>query len=414
LRIKSRKIGTFLLIFFIFSLYMGFLIYNSFHNRRILREIALKDVLITRSLLKSTLREMDTLTPSKIYPLFAEMVDTGNFDYIALLKQDSLIAWYTAYEGFLPFDPQEVDTRLPYVYINTPDYPIIEFHTYIKDGYYLVGGYSLYYIENVWKNSWKNILLTSMVIFVLMAGAFWVYFLMEKKIVNDEIRLKEETARSRYYRELSGLSAQMAHELKNPLNALNMALQLMKQKGARPEYIDIINGEVMKMNSIVERFGTLARSMQAKAEQIITEHLIENVLKQVFRENIDFNVQVLKQIEVSEFSSDYTLLVHALSNIIKNAVEAMRDYKVEMPVIEIKVYKRDGKVCFSVKDNGPGIKDEEKERIFEHFYTTKTYGMGIGLATVKKIATVLGGDVMVFSEENKGTTVELCVKDMKI
>ena len=408
-----QRLGAFLLFIFVFVLYVGFLVFNSVHNRRILREIAEKDVMITRSLLVSVLGEMDTLNPDNIYNLFADVVDTGNFDYIALLKEDSLVVWYTAYEGFLPVNPAKLDTSFAYVYINTPNYPIIEFHARVKKNYYLVGGYSLYYIERIWRNSWKNIALTATIVLILMIGAFWFYFVMERRVLAEELKLKEEVARSTHFRELSGLSAQMAHELKNPLNSLNMALQLIKLKGFKDEYIDVITSEARKMNEIVERFGSIARSLQSRTGKIDVEKLLEYAISESFKGIKNYPVKVVKKVGIKDFYSDESLLVHALNNIIKNAIEAMRDAGIGSPELEVEVSGDGKKVCFRVKDNGPGMSEEEKERVFEHFYTSKTYGMGIGLATARRIARTLGGDVKIVSTGKDGTIMELCVKDRR-
>ena len=94
-----------------------------------------------------------------------------------------------------------------------------------------------------------------------------------------------------------------------------------------------------------------------------------------------------------------------LVNIIDNAIDASP----ENSSVEIKLDQLNGKVVWRVKDSGPGIPEEDLEKVFKPFYTTKAYGTGLGLPLARRLMRNMGGDVRIESEPGKGTTVEIYI-----
>jgi signal transduction histidine kinase len=102
--------------------------------------------------------------------------------------------------------------------------------------------------------------------------------------------------------------------------------------------------------------------------------------------------------------ADRVLLNRAITNIVKNAIEAS-----ERGDVDIAVKKEKRKIFISVKDTGRGMSDEEKMRVFEPFYSTKKEGMGIGLYLTRKIVEAHGGKLDLVSSVHKGTTFTICI-----
>ncbi|NJW55433.1 sensor histidine kinase, partial [Salinimicrobium oceani] len=98
---------------------------------------------------------------------------------------------------------------------------------------------------------------------------------------------------------------------------------------------------------------------------------------------------------------DRTQLIRVVTNLVKNAVQAV-DQK-EHPAVLVTVTEEEGRACLIVSDNGVGITEENKSLIFEPKFTTKSSGMGLGLAMVKNIVESCGGSIDFTSKLNKGT-----------
>ena len=97
-------------------------------------------------------------------------------------------------------------------------------------------------------------------------------------------------------------------------------------------------------------------------------------------------------------------MIRVITNLIKNSIQAISESQPKNPFIKVNVYKEDSFAIISVMDNGIGIKDENKMKVFEPKFTTKTSGMGLGLAMVKKIVETYGGDINFIENIEDGTT----------
>ena len=107
-----------------------------------------------------------------------------------------------------------------------------------------------------------------------------------------------------------------------------------------------------------------------------------------------------------KIDADSYLLEQVLINLVLNALEACES--LPHPIVKVSAEKKfDGQVVISVTDNGPGIPEEIKDRIFVPFFTTKKEGSGIGLSLSKQIMTLHGGKIQITSKQNKGTLVNL-------
>lgn len=202
------------------------------------------------------------------------------------------------------------------------------------------------------------------------------------------------------------LAASVAHEIKNPLASIKTLGQLLQEETApgdsRREYIDVIVGEVDRLNAVVEQLLKYARPEGSSFREIEFAEVIKPVLSLVHHESERnrITLQADYQPDLKVFV-DSEKLKQVFLNLIFNAIQAMTDGG----LISIRAFKEVDSpwATFEVEDNGCGMPRETVARIFEPFFTTRQRGTGLGLAIVKKIIDLHGGKIEVTSEAGKGT-----------
>lgn len=205
---------------------------------------------------------------------------------------------------------------------------------------------------------------------------------------------------------MSGIARGVAHEFKNPLNAIALRLELLRARVAEdvPDAeadIDVLAQEVTRLDRVVKTFLDLSRPVALDRQQVQVSDLVTEILTLVEPESARSGVILeWKPVEDVVISADADLLRHALLNVVRNALDAM-------PAgghLRVSV-KRSGDQCeISVSDTGPGIPAELRQRIFEPFYSTKESGSGIGLAMTTRVLQMHGGSVDFECAPGQGTT----------
>lgn len=211
------------------------------------------------------------------------------------------------------------------------------------------------------------------------------------------------------------LSAGVAHELRNPLSAIDLNLHLLEEdlkekgmlvtQGAR--YLHVLNAECRRLSAILDNFMKFARPGSVSLHEVDVKALINHILALMHFEAEERKIR-LEQVAEEELPpvlGDETQISQVLVNIIVNAFHAMPNGG----LCQVTVAQRetDGKpwVEITVKDNGVGITQEEISHLFEPFYTTKSSGTGLGLAIAYRIMQDHGGTIQVSSVPGSGTTV---------
>lgn len=202
------------------------------------------------------------------------------------------------------------------------------------------------------------------------------------------------------------MAKQVAHEIKNPLTPMRLSVQSFERNFDKndpeidekvKEYSQTLISQIDTMSSIASAFSNFAK-MPAQQSEVLNVPKIVKLALDIFNEKfIQFTTE--KDEILAKF--DRTQLIRVVTNLVKNATQALKD--VDDPKIVVSVQEEDHSVCVSVSDNGAGISEENKEKVFEPKFTTKSSGMGLGLAMVKNIVETYGGSINFVSVENKGT-----------
>lgn len=212
---------------------------------------------------------------------------------------------------------------------------------------------------------------------------------------------------------LGQLSAGVAHELRNPLAAVNLNLQVLQRKidKERPEapYVDMALQGVERISKIVDVTLNFSRPAMPDVQMIDINQLIPNVLdltrSSIKKKDVVIDLDLDK--ELPRVSADSKQMQQVFINLVTNAIDAI-DVKGK---IEIQTYREDGSksnegsyVVVSVKDNGIGMPPEELTKIFNPFFTRKAEGTGLGLPITQRILHQHNGIVDVESQKGVGTT----------
>ncbi|MDI3464644.1 MAG: Periplasmic sensor signal transduction histidine kinase [Nitrospira sp.] len=214
---------------------------------------------------------------------------------------------------------------------------------------------------------------------------------------------------------LHTLSAGVAHELRNPLSAMDLNLHLLEEEltehGTRTEagarYLRVLNAECRRFSGILDNFLKFARPGSLGLHEVDIRALIDHIMTLMRFEAQERQVR-LEQVTNEELPSvlgDETQISQVLVNIVVNAFHAMPNGG----LCRISAMQREAEgkrwVEIAVKDSGVGIAKKQLSRLFEPFYTTKPSGTGLGLAIAYRIMQDHGGTIQVSSAPGSGTTV---------
>jgi signal transduction histidine kinase len=213
-----------------------------------------------------------------------------------------------------------------------------------------------------------------------------------------------ELSRQERMAEIGRFSTIIAHELKNPLGIIRGSINILaKRKGdkaTQETMVKYINEEVTRLNHLAEDFLVFARPPQPKKEQVDLNELIHK-LKALSEARGAEEKKVTVSIEAVgdpvTVLADRNQLYQALLNLVDNAIHSSPDGE----AVTICVGTDDQGVSVSISDNGPGVRSEHREKIFEPFFTLKEKGTGLGLSIVKRIVEMHDG-ALTLGDSTKG------------
>lgn len=224
-------------------------------------------------------------------------------------------------------------------------------------------------------------------------------------VIHDKTEFKTLQIKSRQeerLRVMGELAAEVAHEIRNPLGSIELMVTLLQEDVKENErssgLLSRIRTSVDNMNHIVTNILLYTKDLQPDYSEFPLEELLNAA------ESIALNTIVKNQVTVEKnlggilVNADFELLKQSIANVLINAAQAVP----QGGKIHIDAENKKNSLRLKIKDNGPGIPETNKDKIFKPFFTTKNTGTGLGLAMVKRVVEAHGG-IIFFESDAEGT-----------
>lgn len=223
-------------------------------------------------------------------------------------------------------------------------------------------------------------------------------------MLNESVEKLSKSNKEQAWREMA---KQVAHEIKNPLTPMRLSVQSFQRNfdindieidKKLDEFSKTLIQQIDTMSTIASAFSNFAEMPAQEGGKINIIETTRLALKIFKEKHINFKFQD----KIIEVNIDRTQMVRIITNLIKNALEACD--LLENPIIQVNIKKKNKNVLIDVIDNGVGIPEEIRTKIFEPKFTTKSSGMGLGLGMVKNLVSSYGGNISFKSTINSGTS----------
>jgi PAS domain S-box-containing protein len=235
--------------------------------------------------------------------------------------------------------------------------------------------------------------------------------------VTEWLALEKQVNEAQRLAALHTLSAGVAHELRNPLSALDLNLHLLEEElrettdlpAQANEYFQVLNTELSRLSAILDNILRYAQSRPAKFHEVNIQSLVSHVAQLLYHEAEDRHLQLQVSVptDLPDVQGDETQITQALINIVINAFQAMSAGGVCRIIVQERERPERHWVEIAVHDTGQGIDPQSLVHIFDPFYTTKKNGTGLGLAVAHRILQDHGGRIDVTALPGGGTSVML-------
>jgi PAS domain S-box-containing protein len=233
---------------------------------------------------------------------------------------------------------------------------------------------------------------------------------LEKKVEERSRELvdaQEKLLKAQRLATIGEVSAQVGHDLRNPLTAINTNLYYLhnvlprKQKDKVDATLSSMQNAIFHANRIVEDLLEYSRTAALKKTRLVLNSVVTSSLNSVLiPKNVEVSVDLA---EGAELDGDGTRLMRVFQNLVSNAVDAMPDGG----YLTVASKVADGRATVEVSDTGAGIREENLALLFTPFFTTKSKGLGLGLAICKRLVEAHEGKIDVRSRVGEGTTISV-------
>ena len=232
---------------------------------------------------------------------------------------------------------------------------------------------------------------------------------MRRQVASSQAKLRERLSESEQLRiegerlaAIGSLAASLAHEIRNPLNAMSLLLTRLKvtnDEAVRRPIVEDLFGEVGRLDRLVSSILDYARPVQLSRRPANLKDVLNSVrdLFQSLAESQGTSLSITESEDVM-IDADHDKLKQCLVNLVNNSLEAVK--KGGFVHLSCR-YLDDGTAQIEVTDNGPGIELESQKKLFSPFFTTKEHGTGLGLSSVRKIIAAHGGQIEIKSDPSR-------------
>jgi len=209
---------------------------------------------------------------------------------------------------------------------------------------------------------------------------------------------------------ISRITGGVAHEIKNPLNAISLRLDLLRARLGEPEEelaeeIDILSKEVRRLDRVVKTFLDFSRPVDVKFSEVDLAAIAGEVAELTTPQAALAGIQIWFEAtaESAPIRGDADMLKQAILNLVLNAIEAMKNGG----NLWLRVSREGNVVLLNVSDDGPGIPTEARDKVFQLYFTTKQRGSGIGLAMTYRAVQLHNGTINFSTEMGRGTAFQM-------
>ena len=229
-------------------------------------------------------------------------------------------------------------------------------------------------------------------------------------MIDDLEKSAELLAKTEREQAWQEMARQVAHEIKNPLTPMRLSVQSFQRRldpndpdlqNKINEFSSMLITQIDTMSQVANAFSDYATLPKAQLQKEDIVELTKRAVEVFEQENIEFSSSE----ESLLVQLDRTQWIRVLTNLIQNGIQSVGSEN--NPQIKVSIKAQPKWVLVRVQDNGEGIAEENKEKIFEPKFTTKTKGMGLGLGIVKNIISSHNGEISFVSKAGKGTTFEI-------
>lgn len=245
--------------------------------------------------------------------------------------------------------------------------------------------------------------------------SMWLLYHNQNRHLAGIVEMERQLEKAERLSSLGQLAAGVAHEIRNPLNAISMASQRLKREFLPADQekmtefeamTGVIRDEIRRLNGIIEEFLTFSKSRRLELHDCPVQEILQKIVNLISAEAATKGITLRTDwgSDPVVIPMDMDKLQQAFLNFIKNAMESISGEG----TVTISVRKPvDGRVSIRITDTGCGMTSEEVDRIFNPEYTTKEKGLGLGLPLAHEIIRGHGGEIRVLSLKESGTTFEV-------
>jgi signal transduction histidine kinase len=260
-------------------------------------------------------------------------------------------------------------------------------------------------IDKILKRESGRIFVSTAFLIVIAILSMWFLYRNQKRHLNKMQEMERQLHQAERLSAMGRLAAGVAHEIRNPLNAISMASQRLERDNI-DRLTALMRDEIRRLNRIIEDFIGFAKTRKMEFSQHNVMDLLQEIvlLTEEESESKGIEIKIHRNDSPLIVSMDFDKLKQAVFNIFKNAMESIS----KGGIIELLAEPK-GKDWISIRisDTGSGMTPEEIEKIFNPDYSTKDKGLGLGLTLAHEIVKGHGGDIQVRSQPGQGSTFEI-------